>query len=83
MVYISIKNESDNEENEKTTLISHISKNDTWIIDIGCSHHMTGDKTKFEYLDHCTGGSVKFGNNDPFYVKGKRMYHSYWRNQVW
>ena len=52
-------------------LISHVSMNDTWIIDSGCSHHMNGDKTKFEHLEHYNGGSVKFGNNEQCYVKGK------------
>ena len=46
MVCIAAKNES-NDEGDKMALISHVSKNDTWIIDSGCSHHMTGDKTKF------------------------------------
>ena len=45
MVYISIKDESD-DEGDKMTLISHVRKNDTWIIDSGFSHHMTGDKKK-------------------------------------
>ena len=53
------------------TLISHIRKNDTWIIDNGCSHNMIGDKTKFEQLEHYDGGSVIFGNNEPRWVKGK------------
>ena len=56
---------------KKMELISHVRKNDTWIIDSGCSHHMTGDKTKFEHLEHYDGGSVRFGNNEPCYVKGK------------
>ena len=49
MVYIVVKDESDDEE-DKMALISHVRKNDTWTIDIGCSHHMTGDNTKFEMV---------------------------------
>ena len=52
-------------------LISHVRKNDTWIIDNGCSHHMTGDKTKFEYFEHYNRDSVRFGNNEPCCIKGK------------
>ena len=71
MVYISIKDESDDEDNENMALISHVSNNDTWIIASGCSHHMIGGKTKFKHLEHYDGGSVKFGNNETCYVKGK------------
>ena len=46
MVYIAIKDELD-DEGDKITLISHVRKNDTWIIDSGFSHHMTRVKTKF------------------------------------
>ena len=46
MVHVAIKDQSDNEE-DKMALISHVSKNDTWMIDSGCSHHMIGDKNKF------------------------------------
>ena len=53
------------------TLISHVSKNDTWIIDIGCSHHMTGDKTKFEHLEHYDGGSVRIGKMNLVMYKEK------------
>ena len=42
MVYIVVKDKS-NDEGDKMELISHVRKNDTWIIDSGCSHHMTGD----------------------------------------
>lgn len=70
IVYIVVKDESD-DEGDKMALISHVRKNDTWIIDSGCSHHMTGDKIKFEHMEHYDGGSVRFGNNEPCYIKGK------------
>ena len=43
MVCISMKDELEDEDN-KMPLIFYVSKNDTWIIDSGCSHHMTSDK---------------------------------------
>ena len=46
-----------------------LEKNDTQIIDNGFSHHMTGDKTNFEYIEHYGGGSVRFGNNEPCCIK--------------
>ena len=70
MVYNVVKDESDNEE-DKMALISYVSKNDTWIIHSGCSHHMSGDKTKFEHMEHYDGGSVRFRNNEPCCIKGK------------
>ncbi len=70
MVYITVKDQSD-DKGDKMTLISHVRKNDTWIIDSGCSHHMIGDKTKFEYMEHYDCGSVWFGNNEPCCIKGK------------
>ena len=71
IVYIVVKDDSDNDEENKMALISHVSKNDTWIIDNGCSHHMTGDKTKFDHFEDYDGGSVRFGNNEPCYIKGR------------
>ena len=53
------------------TLISHVRKNDTWIIDSGCSHHMTGDKTNFEHFEDYDASSVRFGNNEPCCIKGR------------
>ena len=38
-------------------------KENAWIIDSGCSHHMTGDKSNFKYLESYDGGSVTFGSN--------------------
>ena len=37
IVYINVKDESD-DEGDKMELIPQVSKNDTWIIDSGCSH---------------------------------------------
>ena len=45
VVYVTMKDESN--EDEKTTLITYVNKNDKCIIDSGCSHHMIGDKSKF------------------------------------
>ena len=70
IVYIAVKDES-NDEEDKMALISHVHKNDTWIIDSGCSHHMTRDRIKFEHFEHYDGGSVRFGNNEPCRIKGK------------
>ena len=73
IVYIAIKDESDNdnEEDDEMRLISHVRKNDTWIIDSGFSHHMTGDKEKIENFEDYDGGSVRFGNNEPCCIKGR------------
>ena len=70
MVYIVIKDELD-DEGDKMVHISHVRKNDTWIIDSGCSHQMTGDKTKFEHFEDYDDGSVRFGNNEPCCIKGR------------
>ena len=39
VVYVAIKDELD--KDEAMTLVTSINKNDKWIIDSGCSHHMT------------------------------------------
>ena len=59
IVYIAVKDESD-DERDKMELIPHVNKNDTWIIDSGCLHHMTRDRTKFEHFEHYDEGSVRF-----------------------
>ena len=61
MVYITIKDKLDHKK-DKMALIYHVSKNDMWIIDSGHSHHMNGDKSKIEHLEHYDGGSVIFRN---------------------
>ena len=61
MVYIHVKDESD-DEGDEMELISHVRKNHTWIIDSGFSHHMIGEKKKFEHMEYYDGGSMRFGN---------------------
>ena len=48
-----------------------MNKNDWWIIDSVCSHHMTGDRSKFETFEHYNGNNVRFDNDAPCLVKGK------------
>ena len=68
VVYVAMKDDSDE---DATTLISYVNRDDKWIIDSGCSHYMTGDKNKFKTFEICDGNNVKFRNNAPCPVKGK------------
>ena len=61
VVYVAMKDDSD--EDEATTLVSYVTKSDKWIINSGCSHHMTGDKSKFITLENYNGNYVRFGND--------------------
>ena len=64
-----MKDESD--EDEATTLVTYVKKNDRWIINSGWPHHMTRDKSKFVTLNHYDGNSVRFGNDASCLIKGK------------
>ena len=44
-----------------------------WYIDSGCSKHMIGDKSKFDFLTEVKGGNVSFGNNALTEIRGKRI----------
>ena len=70
MVYIVVKDEFD-DERDKMALICHVRKNDIWIIDSDLSHHMTGDKPKFEHIEYYDRDSVRFGNNKSCNIKVK------------
>ena len=54
-----MKGESD--EDEATALVTCVNKNDRWIIDSGCSHHMIGDKSKLITLKYYDRNSIRFG----------------------
>ncbi|XP_043697427.1 uncharacterized protein LOC122648256, partial [Telopea speciosissima] len=46
-----------------------------WILDSGCSSHITGDKNKFVELNQYEGGSIKFGNSENVKIVGKGTVH--------
>ena len=69
MVYLAMKNKS--YEDEATALVSYLNKSEKWIIDSGCSHHMTRDKIKFITVDYYNGNNVRFGNDAPYLIKVK------------
>ena len=48
-----------------------MNKNDEWIIDSGCSHHMTSDGSKFSTFETYDGNNVKVANDAPCPIKGK------------
>ena len=50
VVYVVIKNDLD--KDEATALVSYVNKSGRCIIDSGCSHHMTRDKSKCIILDY-------------------------------
>jgi hypothetical protein len=47
------------------------SSNDSWLIDSGCTNHMTNNQDLFKELDRTTISKVKIGNGDYIDVKGK------------
>ena len=57
----------DREIKEESALISQVEKKD-WIIDSGCSHHMTGDMRKFVKFRSHDGGIVRVGNNAAYHI---------------
>ena len=61
VVYVPMKDKSN--EDEANTFMTCVNKNDKWIINSGCSHHMTGDKSTFITLTSYDGNSVRFGND--------------------
>lgn len=64
--YAELKDEE--EEEEEMLLMAYVEENrarreDIWILDSGCSNHMSGDKSLFCDLDESFKDKVKLGNN--------------------
>ena len=69
VVYVAIKDDSDDDDD--TTLISYVNKNEKLIIDCGCSHHMTSDRSNFKKFEIYDRNFVIFGNDPTCPIKGK------------
>ncbi|CAN0881045.1 hypothetical protein LINGRAHAP2_LOCUS13994, partial [Linum grandiflorum] len=41
-----------------------------WVLDSGCSHHMTGNRALFCSLQNRDKGNVRFGDNRPSKILG-------------
>jgi len=67
----SILSESVNHKVVEKALAAQVEEKDDWVIDSGCSHHMTGDKDKFLDLERYEGGMVKFGDNSAGRIRGR------------
>lgn len=49
----------------------HANEQDLWIVDSGCSKHMTRDKKKFIKLEMKKGGSISLDDNTAIKIHGK------------
>ena len=69
--FVAIKEEGlEKEVREERTLVSQVEKKVDWIIDNGCSHHMTSDINEFVKFNSYDGGIVRVGNNAACHIKG-------------
>ncbi|OMO69325.1 Integrase, catalytic core [Corchorus capsularis] len=53
------------------TCYATTSNNNVWLIDSGCTHHMTSNAASFKSLDSSYTSIVRIGNGDHLDVKGK------------
>jgi len=70
---VQIAQETDDKEEEFLFVVTCFASditNKTWLIDSGCTHHMTHDKDMFVKLDKTYSSKVKIGNGDYIEVKG-------------
>ena len=62
-------------KSDNVGLVGHTSKRPTskevWYFDSGCSKHMTGNDSYFEYIRPCEKGYVTFGDDGRGEIRGK------------
>ena len=63
-----------------TCNVIHESSNDVWILDSGCSNHMTRNKELFSSIDTNIHFEVKLGNDHKVSVNGKGVIVVYTKN---
>ena len=61
---------SDGYESAEILMVSKVNSEKEWILDSGCTFHMTPNKAWFEELKQGDGGVVLLGNNRPCKVQG-------------
>lgn len=61
---------TDGYESAEILMVSSVNSEKEWILDSGCTFHMTPNKAWFEDLKEEDGGVVLLGNNKPCKVKG-------------
>lgn len=58
--------EKDKDKAESSLIVQttlHIERKNLWVVDSGCSNHMTGDKKKLIKFEYWNGVSVRFEDN--------------------
>lgn len=64
--FVAIKEDDfDKETQEERALVSQVEKKSDWIIESGCSHHMTGDMNKFVKFKTHDGGIFRVSKMQP------------------
>ena len=66
-----IVEETQHEEELFAATCCSANSNDAWLIDSGCTHHMTTDLSIFQHIEKSSNSRVKLGNGEYVDVKGK------------
>ncbi|CAN0872125.1 hypothetical protein LINGRAHAP2_LOCUS10036, partial [Linum grandiflorum] len=70
MAIATEKEHSDMNNSTSEVCIQAISHENKWVLDSGCSHHMTGDKSLFSKINLNGKGNVTFGDNRAYKILG-------------